>query len=71
MYLIDQCCQFGFFEVKFVIFGLFSTPLDVLDVLFLKRGQMKFDFIGQLNFYVTLAYIWTPKDKLLLEPRIL
>jgi len=23
----DQGCQFGFFEAKFVIFGLFSTPL--------------------------------------------
>jgi len=39
---VDQRCQFGFFEVKFVIFGLFSTPLAFL---FLKKGQMKFRFI--------------------------
>jgi len=24
-----RSCQFGFFEAKFVIFGLFSTPLAV------------------------------------------
>jgi len=35
----NQGCQFGFFEAKFVIFGLFSTPLAFLS---LEKGQMKF-----------------------------
>ena len=40
----------AFFEAKFVIFGLFSTPLAFL---FLKKGQMKFGFFwpfGELDF---------------------
>jgi len=39
---VQQGCQFSFFEVKFVIFNLFSTPLAFL---FLKKGQMKIAFI--------------------------
>jgi len=32
---LRQCCQFGFFEALFVIFGLFLTLLDFF--LFLKK----------------------------------
>jgi len=35
--VVAQGCQFGFFEGKFVIFGLF---------LFLKKGQIKFGLFG-------------------------
>jgi len=40
---IIQGSQFGFFEAKFVIFRLFSTPLTFL---FLKNGQIKFGIFG-------------------------
>jgi len=52
-----QGCQFGFVEAKFVIFGLFSIPLDLF--LFLKKGQMKFcffwPFLANSIFYADLA----------------
>jgi len=38
----SQYCQFGFFEAKFVIFGLFLTPLAVFS--FVKKGQIKYGF---------------------------
>jgi len=57
-----QGCQFGFFEAKFAIFALFSTPLAFF--LVLKKGQMKFGFFGglyylcQLGFKMILADFW-------------
>jgi len=46
-----QSCQFGFFEAKFVIFGLFSTPLALF--VFEKRPNeiwLFLAFFGELDF---------------------
>jgi len=40
----DQGCQFGFFEAKFVIFGLFSTPLAFLYLW--KKANWNLAFFG-------------------------
>ena len=39
-----QGCQFGFFEAKFVIFGLFSTPLAFF--YFLKKAKWNLFFLA-------------------------
>ena len=48
-----QGCQFGFFEAKFVIFGLFSTPFAFLH--FSKKAKCKWNlaflaFFGRIIF---------------------
>jgi len=50
-----QDCQFGIFEAKYVIFGLFSTPLAFYC---LKAGQMKFGFFWPIRFKEILADFW-------------
>jgi len=42
-----QCCQFGYFEAKFIIFGFFSTPLAF--IIFGKTPNEIWLF-GQLDF---------------------
>ena len=48
----DQGCQFGFFEAKFVIFGLFSTPLAFF---FWKKAKWNLAFLATKIYYVDLA----------------
>jgi len=51
-----QGCQFGFFEAKFVTFGLLSTPLAFF--IFDKRPNkiwLFLTFFGELDIYVNLA----------------
>jgi len=52
-FIAEQGCQFGFFEAKFVIFGLFSTPSAFF--LFLKKGQIKFGFFWP---HIIFMSIW-------------
>ena len=57
----QQVCQFGLFEAKFVIFGLFQL---LWLFWFLKKGQIKFGFLaffGELDF---LCRFGTFKDDL-------
>jgi len=70
-----QGCQFGFFEAKFVIFGLFSTLLAFF--MFEKRPDeiwLFLAFFGELDFLYRFGRIsghwqiskhcfWTQKDK--------
>jgi len=51
-----QCCKFGFFEAKFIIFVFFSTPSAFY--LFLKKIQMKFGFFGLLWPIRSFMSIW-------------
>jgi len=54
--LLRQGCQFGFFEAKFVIFGLSQL---FWSFFFLKKGQITFGFFwaffGHIDFYVESA----------------
>ena len=43
-----QGCQFGYFEAKFVIFGLFSTPLDFFQKW--KKAKWNSAFFGHIDF---------------------
>ena len=43
----------SFFEVKYIIFGVFSNTFGFF--LFLKKGQIKFGFFSQLDFYADSA----------------
>jgi len=42
--IAEQCCQCGFFEAKFVIFGLFSIPLAFF--YFWKKAKWNLAFFG-------------------------
>jgi len=44
MSILLQGCQFDFFEAKFVIFGLFSTPLA-----FFIFGKSRIQFVFLAN----------------------
>jgi len=47
-----RVASLAFFEAKFVIFGLFSTPLAYF--LFLKKGQMKFGYFWPHGFFMSI-----------------
>jgi len=53
-----QGCQFGYFEAKFVILGLFSIPLAFF--IFEKRPNeiwLFWPFLANSIFYVDLAHL--------------